>query len=109
MVRARGSAFRDEYKSHGKQFVRDLPIRSIDFANAEAKTTHDRIVQLVEALIRATERAETALVPLQKRQAVRQAQRLHQAVQKLVGELYGITTTDLAAVGYGKILEGEGA
>ena len=108
MVRARGSAFRDEYKSHGKQFVRDLPIRTIDFANAKEKTTHDRIVQLVKALIRATERAETALVPLQKRQAARQAQRLHQAVQKLVGELYGISTTDLAAVGYGEALEDEG-
>ena len=106
MVRARGSAFRGGYKSHGKQFVKDLPIRQIDFTNAEEKNAHDRIVNLVKTLIQITERATTATVPWQRQQVAQQAQGLRQAVQALIGGLYNITTTDLAAVGYGEALEG---
>lgn len=106
MVRARASAFRGGYKSHGKQFVKDLPIRQIDFTNAEEKNAHDRIVNLVKTLIQITERATTAAVPWQRQQATQQAQGLRQAVQTLIGGLYNINTTDLAAVGHGEALEG---
>jgi len=109
MVRARGSAFRGGYSSHGKQFVKDLPIRRIDFTDANEKAAHDRIVKLVKALIGATERAAKATIPLQRQQATQQAQTLHRAVQDLISELYHITTTDLATVGYGRALEDDGA
>ena len=109
LVRARGSAFRGGYRSHGKQFVKDLPIRRIDFTNVEEKNTHDRIVDLVKTLIQTMERAATATVPLQRQQAAQQAQKLRQVVQALIGDLYNITTTDLAAVGYGEALEGDAA
>ena len=107
MVRAIGSSFRGGYRSHGKQFVKDLPIRQIDFTNGDEKAAHDRIVGLVKTLIRATERAATATVPMQRQQATQQGLQLRQAVEKQVGELYGITDTDLAAVG--AVLEGEAA
>jgi type I restriction-modification system DNA methylase subunit len=106
MVRARGSAFRGDYRSHGKQFIKDLPIRHIDFANPEEKAAHDRIVELARALIKLTEKAAMATVPQQRQQAAQHAQKLHQAVQKLVSDLYRLTTTDLVAVGYGEIMEG---
>ena len=109
MVRARGSAFRGGYRSHGKQFIKDLPIRQIDFANVEEKNAHDRIVELVKTLIQTTERVVTATVPSQRQQAAQQAQILRQAVQALIGGLYNITTTDLAAVGYGEALGGDAA
>ena len=105
MVRARASAFQGEYKSHGKQFVKDLPIRLIDFTNGDEKAAHDRIVGLVKTLIQATERAATLTIPIQRQQFAQRGQRLHKAVEKQIGELYGITNADLAAVGVA--LEGE--
>jgi len=94
-----GSPFRGGYRSHGKQFVKDLPIRQIDFTNGTEKAAHDRIVDLVQVLIQAVERAATATVPTQRQQAVQQGRQLRQAVENQVSELYGITDTDLAAVG----------
>ncbi len=105
MVRAIGSAFRGGYRSHGKQFVRDLPIRQIDFADAGEKAVHDSVVDLVKALIQATERAATTTVPAQRQQAEQQAYRLRQAIERKISDLYHITATDLAAVG--AILEWE--
>lgn len=99
MVRAIGSPFRGGYRSHGKQFVKDLPIRQIDFASKDEKAAHDRIVDLVKTLIQATERAATATIPMQRQQTIQRAQRLRQSVEQQIGELYGITDTDLAAVG----------
>ncbi len=99
MVRTIGSSSRGGYRSHGKQFVKGLPIRQIDFADADEKAVHDRIVELVKALIQATERAATATIPAQRRQAEQQAQRLRQAVERQIGDLYGITNTDLVALG----------
>jgi type I restriction-modification system DNA methylase subunit len=105
MVRAIGSSFRGGYRSHGKQFIIDLPIRRFDFSNAKERAIHDGIVDLVKALIQATERAVTATIPAQQRQAEQQANRLRQAVERKISDLYHITATDLAAVG--AILEEE--
>jgi hypothetical protein len=105
MVRARGSSFRGGYRSHGKQFVKDLPICQIDFNNPEEKAVHDNIVGLVESLIQATERATTVTIPVQRKQTLRQANHLRQAVDRQVGELYGFTDVDLVAVN--AVLEGE--
>ena len=99
MVQARGSAFRGGYRSHGKQFVKDLPIRPIDFTDAEDRARHDRIVNLVQSLIQATERIATATIPERRRQAERQARRLRRTVEQAVGALYGLTEADLRAVG----------
>jgi hypothetical protein len=94
-----GSTFRGGYRSHGKQFVKDLPIRQIDFADSDEKAVHDRIVELVKMLIQATERAVTVTIPAQRQQAEGQAQHLRQAVERQIGDLYGITSADLVALG----------
>lgn len=105
MVRAIGSPFRGDYHSHGKQFVKDLPIRQIDFTNAMEQASHDRIVALVKTLIQVTERITTETVPARRRIAKQQAQHLRQMIEKAVSNLYDITTSDLIAVG--AILEEE--
>jgi type I restriction-modification system DNA methylase subunit len=105
LVRAIGSAFRGGYRSHGKQFVKDLPIRQIDFANATEKAMHDSIVDRVKTLIQVTAHAATATLPEQRRQAEKQAQRLRLWVEGQIGALYGITESDIVAVG--TILEEE--
>jgi type I restriction-modification system DNA methylase subunit len=47
LIRSRTSVFRGGYYSHGKQFVSDLPIRRIDFADSRDVELYDRVVALV--------------------------------------------------------------
>ena len=105
MVRAVGSAFRGGYYSHGKQFIKDLPVRLLDLADPQEKAIHDTIVARVAALIAANERAADATIPLQRQQAQQQAQQLQRAIERQIAELYNLNETDLAAIGV--LQEGE--
>ncbi len=98
MVRAIGSAFRGGYYSHGKQFIKDLPVRLLDLADPQEKVIHDTIVARVTALIAANERAAGAAIPLQRQQAQQQAQQLQRAIERQIAELYNLSETDLAAI-----------
>jgi hypothetical protein len=98
MVRARGSSFRGGYKSHGKQFIKDLPIYNIDFANPTETSIHNQIVELVQKLITVTESEAAATVPTQRRRLAQQRKLLRQRIEKLVEELYGLDRADLDTV-----------
>jgi hypothetical protein len=98
MVRARGSSFRGGYKSHGKQFIKDLPIYNIDFANPTETSIHNQIVELVQKLITVTESEAAATVPTQRRRFAQQRRLLRQRIEKLVEELYGLDRADLDTV-----------
>ena len=51
LLESKSSIFNDNYYSHGKQFIEDLPIRKIDFSNLEEKKYHDDIVENVKRLM----------------------------------------------------------
>ena len=51
ILECKSSIFNDNYYSHGKQFIEDLPIRKIDFSNPEEKKYHDDIVENVKRLM----------------------------------------------------------
>lgn len=51
ILESKSSIFNDNYYSHGKQFIEDLPIRKIDFSNLEEKKYHDDIVENVKRLM----------------------------------------------------------
>ena len=51
MVKSGASEFRGAYYSHGKQFIENLPIRQIDFTNADEGKLHNEIVKTVKKLI----------------------------------------------------------
>jgi len=98
MVRARGSSFRGGYKSHGKQFIKDLPIYNIDFSSPTQTAVHNQIVELVKKLITVTESESAVAVPTQRRRFAQQRRLLRQRIEKLVEELYGLDVADLDTV-----------
>ncbi len=51
MIKSKASEFRGAYYSHGKQFMKNLPIKVLDLANSDEKDLHDRVVTNVEQLI----------------------------------------------------------
>jgi hypothetical protein len=85
-----------------KQYIENLPIRRIDFADPAEKSAHDEIVKLVEemlALQKQHQQAEAALEdarhPLQRR-----IEALDREIDQRVYALYGLTEEEI------KIVEG---
>jgi type I restriction-modification system DNA methylase subunit len=98
MVKSIASTFRGSYKSHGKQFVERLPIRQIDLTRPDEKSAHDNIVTLVQQLIQATERLKTATLPQQQQAFRTQSKVLKQRIDRLIEQLYNISTSDLQTI-----------
>jgi len=95
MVQSQASTFRGGYGSHGKQFIENLPIYRIDFANAGQKAIHDKIVQLVKQLIKTTEQWSKATVPAQKDLLSNQRNILKQQINQNIETLYDIKAADV--------------
>ncbi|WP_412070591.1 Eco57I restriction-modification methylase domain-containing protein [Rubrivirga sp. IMCC43871] len=92
MVLSRTSEFHGDYYSHGKQFVRYLPVAEADEA------THGRIADLTQQLVEATARLAGVLTPMKREQVETQRNALRQTLNREVSTLYGLSDDDLAAV-----------
>ncbi len=98
MVRARGSVFRGGYTSHGKQFIKDLPIRTVDFSNPAEVADYNEIVRLVQQLITAKQRETQSTTPRQKNVFTKQASLLRKKIETIVAKLYQLTEDDVNVV-----------
>jgi hypothetical protein len=91
-----GSIFRGGYISHGTQVLKNLPIRKINFDNADEKFLHYKIAETqkelinIQDLIDLNTRNKRILTPLQG-QFVREKENL----DKLLAQLYDLGDDDL--------------
>jgi type I restriction-modification system DNA methylase subunit len=90
MVRTHTSTFRGGYYSHGKQFIKHLPIPP---ATPEQRTEIDR---LVKQLIRANDEVLAARLPHHRRLHERNAQALREQIEAMVSGLLGLSADDMA-------------
>ncbi|MCX6382069.1 MAG: Eco57I restriction-modification methylase domain-containing protein [Armatimonadetes bacterium] len=95
MVRVRSSVFRGGYVSHGKQFIANIPIRTLDFSISEDRMAHDEIVALVHRLIETNTRIVTASTPHSKTPLTREYTVLLRELQSKVGRLHEVAGSDL--------------
>lgn len=95
MVRSKASQFRGGYYSHGKQFIKDLPVADVDFGDAEQTRLHDDIVSNVKRLIEVASHRTVAKTPKQRQVWQRQRDRLLAETVASVNRLYGIVDADL--------------
>jgi type I restriction-modification system DNA methylase subunit len=92
-----GEVFRGGYIARGTKVLKNLPIRTIDFANAKEKALHDNIVKTQKALIGIFDQMDAnagnqrAITPLQ-----RQFARELATVKKHLAALYGLGADDTA-------------
>jgi len=98
MVKSRASEFRGEYYSHGKQFIENLPIRTIDFADAEEKRAHNKIVSSVKSIIRTKQSLKAESTYAKKRIIQRKINRLYNNLFNQVDALYGFTQEDIECI-----------
>jgi type I restriction-modification system DNA methylase subunit len=95
MVRQMASQFRGGYASHGKQFVADLPIRTVDFNNSQEAHLYKKIVRQTESLNVIAVDVANATVPHKRKLLTRRVESLKRELFESINELYGITDSDL--------------
>lgn len=98
MVKSGASEFRGEYYSHGKQFIENLPIRTIDFDKADEKRLYENIEKAVKDLIKTKQVYESVYVTSKRKVLQRKMDILRHSLIEQVNFLYGISDEDLRIV-----------
>jgi len=93
--------FRGGYFSYESRFIKQLPIRTIDFNNSIEKAIHDKLVSLVDRMLE-LHKKKTALPPSAEREKIeREIAITDEKIDEIVYGLYGITDEER------KIIEGK--
>ena len=103
MVKARASDFRGGYYSHGKQFIKTLPIRSVDFDDADEVQMYNRTVDLSRRLVNAVQGLKSATLPAQRRALKGQIKELRFRLAEQISDLYGFDGNDYRSVTEGNL------
>ncbi len=93
MVKAGASEFRGAYYSHGKQFIENLPIRLIDFQNAEEIADYEEIIKLVKELIKTKDKFNKSF-DTEKSVFERKIDVLMEKLIKKINKIYNISNDD---------------
>jgi len=90
--------FRGGFMSANRQFLSQLPIRTIDFSNPEDIRQHDQMVALVERTLTLHKKQAEATTAHEKTNLTRQIEATDQQIDKLVYELYKLTEEEIRIV-----------
>ena len=92
------TTFHGGYFAANKQFLVQLPIRTINFALPVEKGQHDKISALVLQLQTLHKSLAVAKIPQEKERLERQIQANDRSIDKLVYELYGLSEEEIRIV-----------
>jgi len=87
--------FRGGWMSANRQFLSQLPIRPIDFADATDRKCHDRMVALVEEILALHRRLAAARTDHEQTTLKRQIDAADRRIDRLVYDLYGLTEEEI--------------
>jgi type I restriction-modification system DNA methylase subunit len=97
-LRKVSSTFRGGYIALNRQYIEQLPIRTINFTDPVDKARHDRMVALVTQMLDLNKRLQDAKLEHEKTLLSRQVEATDAAIDKLVYELYGLTEEEIKIV-----------
>ena len=92
------STFRGGYIALNRQYIEQLPIRTINFTDPVVKSRHDRMVALVTQILDLNKRLQAAQLEQEKTILARQIAAVDSSIDTLVYELYGMTDEDIKIV-----------
>lgn len=92
MVRSRTSVFRGGYYSHGKQYIKHLPVPP------HTSKEKEDIVELVRKTIEVSEACDAAILPQQQIKLGRSFGQLKKRIEQQVTALYGLSEDELAVI-----------
>jgi len=79
-------------------YLQQLPIRTIDFANAKDKACHDRLVRLVDKILELAPKLLEATLESERAVLQNAIKTTDREIDSLVYELYGLTQEEIAIV-----------
>lgn len=98
MVKSGASEFRGDYYSHGKQFIENLPIHQVDFADTLQAQKHNEIVKIVSQLISTKHQYSQTYIGAKKRVLERKMEYLFEKLLVSINQIYGITIEEMNKV-----------
>ena len=90
--------FRGGYIAANKQFLVQLPIRTIDFSDPQDVARHDKMVSLVETMLDLHKQLHEVGTPHEKTRIQNQIDYTDKQIDALVYELYDLTEEEIAIV-----------
>jgi hypothetical protein len=90
--------FRGGWMSANRQFLSQLPIRLLDLATADDQTSHARMVQLVDQMLALHQQLAAVRTPQEKTALTRQIAATDTQIDRLVYDLYALTTDEITIV-----------
>ncbi|NAT10391.1 restriction endonuclease subunit M [ANME-1 cluster archaeon AG-394-G06] len=93
--------FRGGYFAANKQFIEQLPTRTINFDDPTEKVQHDKLVALVESMLELQKKYHDAKMGGDKELYERQIKIVDAQIDRLVYDLYGLMEEEV------KVVEGE--
>jgi hypothetical protein len=97
-IRQSATQMRGGYFSYESRFIRNLPIRTINFDDPADVARHDKMVALVERMLALHRKLAAAIVPPDKELYQRQIEATDRQIDRLVYELYGLTEEEVGIV-----------
>jgi len=92
------TSFRGGYLAANRQFIEQLPIRTIDFSDLTDKARHDGMLELVETMLKLHKQLAAANTNHEKTAIQRQIDATDKHIDQLVYELYGLTDEEIRIV-----------
>ena len=90
--------FRGGWMSANRQFLSQLPIRTIDFYNPADVARHDRMVELVQSMLDLHRQLSSPGPEHERTLIVRRIEAADRQIDRLVYELYGLTEEEIGIV-----------
>ena len=92
------SRFRGGYYAYNRQYIEQLPIRTINFSDAEDAARHEKMVGLVGRMLELHEKLAGAKIERERTVIGHQVSATDRQIDNLVYELYGLTDEEIAIV-----------
>ena len=90
------TSMRGGWFSYESRFIKNLPIRSINFSDPAEKAMHDKLVSLVERMLELHKRSPRT--PQDQEMVKREIESTDTRIDKLVYELYGLSEEEIRIV-----------
>jgi hypothetical protein len=94
MLKRIATSMRGGYYSFESRFIRDLPIRPIDFTNPADKVVHDEMVRVVDQMLTLHHQLAASGTDREKSGLQLQIAALDRAIDSLVFRLYGLRVAE---------------
>jgi hypothetical protein len=98
VIKRISTPFQNGYFALNRQYIQQLPIRTIDFSNPAEKAQHDKMVALASQMLELHKSRAGAKTQSERDVYERQIRAVDESIDRLVYQLYGLTEEEVRIV-----------